>query len=58
MPRISEIADDQTVTRVVKRGLARGHLGEIRHRSEVVEYRVKQHKAKLGEKVRQLKLVS
>ena len=25
-----------------------GHLGEIRHRSEVVEYRVKQHKAKLG----------
>ena len=26
-----------------------GHLGEIRHRGEVVEYRVEQHAAKLGD---------
>ena len=25
-----------------------GHLGQVRHRSEVVEYRVEQHEAKLG----------
>ena len=25
-----------------------GHLGEVRHRSEIVEYRVEQHKRILG----------
>jgi len=25
-----------------------GHLGQVRHRAEVVEYRVEQHVAKLG----------
>ena len=25
-----------------------GHLGEVRHRSEVVEYQVQQHREKLG----------
>ena len=28
-----------------------GHLGQVRHRAEVVEYRVEQHLAKLGERV-------
>jgi len=28
-----------------------GHLGVVRHRSEVVEYRVEQHRAKLGHRV-------
>lgn len=28
-----------------------GHLGEIRHRAAVVEYRVEQHRAKLGERL-------
>jgi len=27
-----------------------GHLGEVRHRADVVEYRVEQHAAKLGER--------
>src|SRR5216684_7963197 len=29
-----------------------GHLGRLRHRAEVVEYRVEQHAAKLGALVR------
>ena len=33
-----------------------GHLGEVRHRSDVVEYRVKQHRAKLAEKLRHLRI--
>jgi integrase len=28
-----------------------GHLGQVRHRAEVVEYRVEQHAAKLGERL-------
>jgi integrase len=28
-----------------------GHLGDVRHRSEAVEYRVEQHTAKLGERL-------
>ncbi|HEV2751649.1 MAG TPA: tyrosine-type recombinase/integrase [Gemmatimonadales bacterium] len=28
-----------------------GHLGQVRHRSEVVEYRVEQHSAKLGDRL-------
>jgi integrase len=28
-----------------------GHLGEIRHRAEVVEYRVEQHEEVLGERL-------
>jgi hypothetical protein len=28
-----------------------GHLGEIRHRSEVVEYRVENHRDALGERL-------
>jgi integrase len=31
-----------------------GHLGDIRHRSEVVEYRVEQHADELGDRVRRL----
>lgn len=29
-----------------------GHLGEVRHRSAAVEYRVDQHKAKLRDRLR------
>jgi integrase len=29
-----------------------GHLGQVRHRAEVVEYRVEQHAAKLGDRLR------
>ena len=32
-----------------------GHLGEVRHRADVVEYRVKQHKARLGARLRLLR---
>lgn len=28
-----------------------GHLGEVRHRAEVVEYRVEQHAAKLRDRL-------
>ena len=28
-----------------------GHLGEVRHRAEVVEYRIEQHAAKLGDRL-------
>ena len=28
-----------------------GHLGEVRHRSEIVEYRVEQHKTKLRDRL-------
>jgi hypothetical protein len=28
-----------------------GHLREVRHRADVVEYRVQQHKAKLGDRL-------
>ena len=30
--------------------LVYGHLGQVRHRAEVVEYRVEQHEAKLGDR--------
>ena len=33
------------------------HLGEIRHRSEVVEYRVEQHLERLGDRLQRLGLV-
>ena len=33
-----------------------GHLGDVRHRSEVVEYRVRQHQKKLGERLDALKV--
>jgi len=33
-----------------------GHLGQVRHRAEVVEYRVQQHVAKLGERLAALNL--
>jgi len=33
-----------------------GHLGQVRHRAEVVEYRVEQHLAKLGERLAALNL--
>ena len=33
-----------------------GKLGEIRHRSEVVEYRVEQHREKLGERLTALRM--
>ncbi len=32
-----------------------GHLGQVRHRAEAVEYRVEQHAAKLGERLRALR---
>jgi hypothetical protein len=32
-----------------------GHLGEVRHRADVVEYWVKQHKARLGARLRLLR---
>ena len=32
-----------------------GHLGQVRHRSEVVEYRVEQHVAKLGTRLESLR---
>lgn len=32
-----------------------GHLGEVRHRAEVVEYRVEQHQQQLGERLAALK---
>ncbi|MHC4434717.1 MAG: hypothetical protein ACYTBS_23000 [Planctomycetota bacterium] len=32
------------------------HLGEVRHRSDVVEYRVEQHKSALGERLAELGL--
>lgn len=31
-----------------------GHLGEVRHRSEVVEYRVEQHRERLGHRLERL----
>lgn len=34
-----------------------GHLGQVRHRSESVEYRVEQHAAKLGERLEALSRV-
>jgi integrase len=34
-----------------------GHLGTVRHRADVVEYRVEQHKAKLGDRVEALRAV-
>ena len=33
-----------------------GHLGQVRHRADVVEYRVEQHVAKLGERLAALNL--
>ncbi len=35
-----------------------GHLGEVRHCAEVVEYRVEQHAAKLGERLAGLRSVT
>jgi integrase len=32
-----------------------GHLGQVRHRAEVVEYRVEQHVAKLGTRLEALR---
>ena len=32
-----------------------GHLGQVRHRAEVVEYRVEQHVAKLGARLEALR---
>jgi hypothetical protein len=32
-----------------------GHLGRLRHRAEVVEYRVEQHAAKLGARLEALR---
>jgi hypothetical protein len=29
-----------------------GHLGEVRHRADVVEYRIEQHAAKLGNRAK------
>ncbi len=34
------------------------HLGEVRHRSEVVEYRVAQHREQIGERLRKLGIVT
>jgi hypothetical protein len=31
-----------------------GHLGHVRHRSQNVEYRVEQHRKRLGERLRRL----
>ena len=35
--------------------LSYGHLGQVRHRSEPVEYRVEQHAAKLGARLEALR---
>src|SRR5437867_3928489 len=35
-----------------------GHLGQVRHRAEAVEYRVEQHVAKLGERLAALRAQS
>ncbi len=32
-----------------------GHLGQVRHRADVVEYRVEQHRAKLGDRLEALR---
>ncbi len=32
-----------------------GHLGQVRHRSEAVEYRIEQHAAKLGGRLEALR---
>jgi integrase len=32
-----------------------GHLGQVRHRAPVVEYRVQQHRTKLGDRLRGLR---
>jgi hypothetical protein len=32
-----------------------GHLGQVRHRAKAVEYRVEQHAAKLGDRLRALR---
>ncbi len=39
------LGGESMVTRVY------GHLGNVRHRANVVEYRVEQHAAKLGERL-------
>jgi hypothetical protein len=33
-----------------------GHLGSVRHRAEVIEYRVEQHRARIVEGLRLLKI--
>ena len=33
-----------------------GHIGQVRHRSEVVEYRIEQHRGKLEERLATLML--
>lgn len=35
-----------------------GHLAEIRHRTDVVEYRVEQHEERLGDRLRRLRAVA
>lgn len=37
--------------------LTYGHLGEVRHRAEVVEYRVEQHAAQLADRLTALRLI-
>jgi hypothetical protein len=34
------------------------HLGEVRHRSDVVEYRVEQHREALGERLKTLETLT
>jgi len=34
-----------------------GHLGQVRHRAKAVEYRVRQHRAKLGDRLTRLRAV-
>ena len=34
------------------------HLGEVRHRSEVAEYRVAQHREQIGERLKKLGIVT
>ena len=33
-----------------------GHLGQVRHRSEVVEYRVEQHREQLKDRLKLIKV--
>jgi len=35
-----------------------GHLGQVRHRAEAVEYRAEQHAAKLGERLEAVRAAS
>ncbi len=35
-----------------------GHLGQVRHRAKMVEYRVEQHRKRLGERLKKLQAAS